>query len=156
MATTYDSSTLLTGDKLMIFVQTASDPSETNTPIAFGTNCSIEITADTIDTSNKMSGNWKEYLTGQLGYTVSCESLLSFNEGHLSFQKLKELMVARVPVPFLMSKPSTDGNFTNATDYVKGKAVITSLSVNANNGEICNCSIQMQGTGELEDAMEEA
>lgn len=151
MATTYGTGSLLTGDKLMIYVQTATAPSETNEPIAYGTNCSIEITADTIDTSNKMSGNWKEFLTGQLSYTVSCESLLSFAEGHLSFTKLKELMAARTPVPFIMSQPSTDGNYTNETDYVKGQAVITQLTVNANNGEICNCSIQMQGTGELED-----
>lgn len=150
---TYSTAGLLTGDKLMIYIKTSS-PTETTTPIAFGTNCSIEITADTIDTSNKMSGNWKEYLTGQLGYTVSCDSLLSFTTGHMSFTKLKELMVARVPVTFLMSQPSTDGNYTNTTDYVTGSAVITSLTLNANNGEICNCSIQMQGSGELADAEE--
>lgn len=147
MATTYDTSSLLVGDKIMLFI---TDGDQT-LPVAYGTNCSIEITADTIDTSSKMSGNWKEYLTAQLGYTVSSESLLSFTEGHLSYQKLKELMVERQPVPFVMSMPSSDGNFTNATDYVKGKAVITSLTLNANNGEICNCSVQMQGTGALED-----
>lgn len=150
---TYSTAGLLTGDKLMIYIKTSTPP-DTTTPIAFGTNCSIEITADTIDTSNKMSGNWKEYLTGQLGYTVSCDSLLSFTEGHMSFTKLKELMVTRTPVTFLMSQPSTDGNYTNATDYVTGSAVITSLTLNANNGEICNCSIQMQGSGELADAEE--
>lgn len=152
MATTYDTSSLLVGDKIMLFITTEG---ATTLPIAYGTNCSIEITADTIDTSSKMSGNWKEYLTAQLGYTVSSESLLSFTAGHLSYTKLKELMVARQSVPFLMSMPSADGNFTNQKDYVKGNAVITSLTLNANNGEICNCSIQMQGTGALEDASAE-
>ena len=63
MTTTYDSAIdTLMGDKLMLFV---TDGSST-LPIAFGTSCNIDLSADTVDTSNKMSGNWKEFLTGQL------------------------------------------------------------------------------------------
>lgn len=59
----YDSSKdMITGDKLMLFVQTEAagaegTPPATVLPIAFGTSCSIEISTDTIDTSSKMSGN---------------------------------------------------------------------------------------------------
>ena len=73
MTTTYDSAIdTLMGDKLMLFV---TDGSST-LPIAFGTSCNIDLSADTVDTSNKMSGNWKEFLTGQLGYTISSESMI--------------------------------------------------------------------------------
>lgn len=142
----YGTSNLFTGDKLMLYIKDGVN----TLPVAFGTSCSIEITADTIDASSKMSGNWKEYLTGQLGYTVSCESLLSFTDGHMSFPALEKLMAERQPVSFILSQPkSGDAEFSNETDMLTGEAVITSLSCTANNGEICTCSLSMQGNGEL-------
>lgn len=58
---------MVVGDKLMLFVETGDSEPKKTIPIAFGTSCSIDMSADTIDTSNKMSGNWKEYLTGAVG-----------------------------------------------------------------------------------------
>ena len=155
----YDGSRdMITGDKLMLFVQTEAagaegTPPATILPIAFGTSCGIEISADTIDTSSKMSGDWKEFLVGQLGYTVSSESMISFKTGHLSFNTLKKLMSDRVPIPFVMAKATKteDNDFTQGEDLVKGSAIITALSMTADNGAICTSSITLQGTGPLED-----
>lgn len=149
----YDSSKdMVVGDKLMLFVEVAKDSQKEVVPIAFGTSCGIDISADTIDTSNKMSGNWKEYLTGQLGYTVSSESMLSLKTGHLSFVTLKELMKKRTPIPFVIAKTEeSEGDFPKGEDYVKGNAIITALSMKADNGAICTSSVTLQGTGPLED-----
>ncbi len=152
----YDAGTdMIVGDKLMLFVETTPKVGETPAvvqPIAFGTACGIDISADTIDTSNKMSGSWKEYLIGQLGYTVSSESMLSMKTGHASFATLKKLMAERKPIPFVLAKTQeTSGDFPKGEEYVRGYAVITSLSLKADNGSICTSSISMQGTGALED-----
>ena len=140
----YDSSKdMIAGDKLMLFVEVTKEPSTKEiVPIAFGTSCGIDISADTIDTSNKMSGNWKEYLTGQLGYTVSSESMLSLKSGHMSFVMLKELMKKRTPIPFVIAKTEeTEGDFPKGEEYVKGNAIITALSMKADNGAICTLSL---------------
>lgn len=149
MAKKYDSTTdAITGDKLMLFATEGSNV----LPVAFGTSCNVDMSADTIDTSNKMSGNWKEYLTGQLGYTISCDSLLSMKDGHMSFQTLKKLMAARTPIPVVIAKSvESDGDFTKGEEFVKGEAIITSLSMTASNNEICTSSVTLQGTGELQD-----
>ena len=149
----YDSSKdMVVGDKLMLFVEITKELQKEVVPIAFGTSCGIDISADTIDTSNKMSGNWKEYLTGQLGYTVSSESMLSLKTGHLSFVTLKELMKKRTPIPFVIAKTEeSEGDFPKGEEYVKGNAIITALSMNADNGAICTSSVTLQGTGPLED-----
>lgn len=149
----YDSSKdMVVGDKLMLFVEVTKDLQKEEVPIAFGTSCGIDISADTIDTSNKMSGNWKEYLTGQLGYTVSSESMLSLKTGHLSFVTLKELMKKRTPIPFVIAKTEeSEGDFPKGEEYVKGNAIITALSMKADNGAICTSSVTLQGTGPLED-----
>lgn len=149
----YDSSKdMVVGDKLMLFVEVTKELQKEVVPIAFGTSCGIDISADTIDTSNKMSGNWKEYLTGQLGYTVSSESMLSLKTGHLSFVTLKELMKKRTPIPFVIAKTEeSEGDFPKGEEYVKGNAIITALSMKADNGVICTSSVTLQGTGPLED-----
>lgn len=149
----YDSSKdMVVGDKLMLFVEVTKELQKEVVPIAFGTSCGIDISADTIDTSNKMSGNWKEYLTGQLGYTVSSESMLSLKTGHLSFATLKELMKKRTPIPFVIAKTEeSEGDFPKGEEYVKGNAIITALSMKADNGAICTSSVTLQGTGPLED-----
>lgn len=143
---------MVVGDKLMLFVEVTKESQKEVVPIAFGTSCGIDISADTIDTSNKMSGNWKEYLTGQLGYTVSSESMLSLKTGHLSFVTLKELMKKRTPIPFVIAKTEeSEGDFPKGEEYVKGNAIITALSMKADNGAICTSSVTLQGTGPLED-----
>ena len=149
MAVTYDSTKdTITGDKLMLFITDGSSV----LPVAFGTSCNIDVSADTIDTSNKMSGNWKEFLTGQLGYTIASESMLSMKEGHLSFKTLKKLMASRTPIPFVVAKATeANGDFTKDADTVKGKVIITALNMTAQNGSICTSSCTLQGTGPLED-----
>lgn len=147
MTVTYDSSKdTIVGDKLMLFVE---DTEGELSPIAFGTSCSLEISADTIDTSNKMGGNWKEYLTGQLGYTISSESMLSLTAGHMSFTKLMELMAARTPITFYFAKTVGAPEFGKENDLYTGKAIITSLSMTAENGNISTCSCTLQGNGKI-------
>jgi predicted secreted protein len=133
------------GDKLMLFI---TDGSST-LPIAFGTSCSLEISADTIDTSNKMSGNWKEFLTGQLGFTISSESMMSLTTGHLSLTKLMALMESRTPISFAFSKTAGSPEFGENGQLYSGKAIITSLSMTAEKGNIATCSCSMQGTGPI-------
>ena len=56
MAKKYDSSSdMIVGDRLMVYIESTPAEGENPavmTPIAFGTSCGIDISADTIDTSN--------------------------------------------------------------------------------------------------------
>lgn len=141
----------LTGDKVMLFIHEGDESNGKDVPIAYGTSCSVEVSAETIDTTSKMSGNWKEFLTGQLSYTISSDSLTSFAEGHYSFAKLMELMVARAPVKFKLGKWSeSSGEYSVEGAIVEGEGVITQLSMTAGQGsEICTSSFSMTGLGEL-------
>jgi len=153
MAITYDSGVdTLYGDKLMLYISQVTDGVESLLPVAFGTSCNIDITADTLDSTNKMSGDWKEALVGQLGWSVGSESLLSIKEGHLSFKTLKEMFKARKPLIVVLgqSKTETEG-FAVDSEFVRGKAVITNLSMTAQSGQFCTCSIQLQGHGALDE-----
>lgn len=144
----------LTGDKVMLFIHEGEDGSGADVPIAYGTSCQVEISAETVDNTSKMSGNWKESLTGQLSYTISSDSLLSMGTGHMSFAKLMSLMAAREPVKFKLGQwTESAGEYTVTGPIVEGSGVITSLSMTAGLGnEVCSASFTMTGTGELVDS----
>lgn len=147
-----NTSTTIYGDRLMLYYG--------GKPIALGKSCSIDISAETLDTSNKMSGNWKEFLTGQLSYTISSESLLTYSTAaadnnvdlskYSTFNDFIKLMAARTPVEFeIATSKDANEDFAVKSKFLSGTAIITQATVTANSGELTTCSIQLQGSGEL-------
>ena len=128
-------------------------------PLALGKSCSLEITAETLDTSNKMSGNWKEYLVGKLSFSLNSDALLTYSDKASvpeladvsKFGDLLSTMVQRNPISFALSQITKveGGGFSKDFDFVSGKVVITSLSTTADDGQLATCTVQLQGTGEL-------
>ena len=146
-----NSTTTIYGDRLKIYLG--------DKPVAFAKSCSIEIQADTIDTSNKMSLNWKEFLTSKLSYTISCDSLVTYKataEGTdplskvYTYADLLDAMVARDLVTFKIAKTAeNDESYAAETEYFTGTAIITNLSLSAPAEDLCTCTISLQGSGEL-------
>lgn len=143
-----ESTDLVRGEDMMLYVMIGATP----TPIAYATSNSLSYSLDTIDTSSKMSGDWKSAMPGQIGWTVSTDSLISNTSGHVSFAKLEELMAARIPIDVKFGSV-TDASAEFALDTSKpvrtGKAIITSLEMTSEKGGICTSSITLQGNGEL-------
>lgn len=160
----------LTGDRVNLYANTAlgendvteaTDFSEVD-PIAFGTSCSVEVTIDTIDSSNKMGGNWKNTRAGQLGWSMNIEALYSTDEEHMSFDKLLAAAANREAIGVALGiVAKTEAEFEaaraagfklEASDKVlaKGKAYITSISANmGNGGEVISYSATLTGDGPL-------
>lgn len=158
MSIVVNNSTVIHGDKLHLYYK--------DMPIAMGSSCSLDISADTIDTSNKMSGNWKEFMTGQLNYTISSESLLTYKkaltleegsgeeqgdlDGLMTYPDLLEAMLKRSPIKFKIGvSKSAAEKFGIDKAFISGSAVITGLNMTAQAGQICTCSVSLQGSGEL-------
>lgn len=136
---------LILGDDLYLYVTTG------NTPVAFATSCSVQIDGETIDTSNKMSGRWNSNLAGKNGYTISTDALFTQTEGHYSFDKLMEKMVEGGKLEWAIGrcKDRTTFELDKTKAYYSGEGFVTSLSLNAGNNEVANCSITITGSGEI-------
>ena len=146
-----ESTDLVRGEDMMLYVMVGA----TATPIAYATSNSLSYSLDTIDTSSKMSGDWKSAMPGQIGWTVSTDALISNTAGHVSFAKLEELMTARRPtqVKFGTVTDASAEFVLNASKPVRtGYAIITSLEMTSEKGGICTSSITLQGNGELDKA----
>lgn len=145
---TYDVNTqLVLGEEMYLYVTSA------NTPIAFATTCSVQIDGETIDTSNKMSGRWNSNLAGKNGYTISTDALFTQATGLYSFDSLMEKMIEGGKLEWVIGKAKDyktgDYDLDESKPHYTGEGFVTSLSLNAGNGEVANCSITITGSGAI-------
>lgn len=137
------------GGDLMLFINSKS--------IAFATNHTLEISADMADTSNKDEGggDWAAQEVNLLSWTASSENLYSVDGEGDNFVDLFDLMVAKTPIDAVFAKKSQNatevptGGWTAGAGGYTGKVVITSLSLNAPNGDYATYTAQFTGVGAL-------
>jgi len=115
--------------------------SETFTVIGGSTACSVSLTQEAIDTTNKESGGRKSFINGVSSWTVDCEQFYSVDTDI----KPSTLYAAldgghKISIKFYLSSGQT-----GAKKY-QGKGYITALSLNAPNGEFATYSLSIQGT----------
>lgn len=138
------------GGDLMLFVHGNS--------IAYATSHTLEINADTVKTSNKDEGggNWESSEVNMLNWAATSENLYSVDGEGDNFDDLFDLMVAKTPIAAVFSKKSQDvedvptGGWTPSVPKYSGNVIITSLSLNAPNGEYTTYTANFQGVGKLE------
>ena len=138
------------GGDMMLFVN--------NKSIAYATSHTLEITAETADVSNKDegAGDWTTSEVNTLSWTASSENLYSVDGSGSNYDDLFDLMIAKTPIDAVFAKKKettndvpTAGWTFNTTGGYQGKVIITSLSLNAPNGENATFSVQFQGYGQL-------
>lgn len=144
------------GGDLMLFVGGKS--------IAFATNHTLSISADTKETSTKDSGGlWQTSEVGMLSWSCSSENLIGNPMAGIGYDELFNMMVARKPITgvFALEGNSTDyaegklgaapttGWTAKSGDGYTGQMVITSLEKNAPNGENATLKVDFTGVGEL-------
>lgn len=139
------------GGDLMLFVDGKS--------IAYATSHTLSISGDTQDTSNKDEGggNWASSEVSILNWTASSDNLYSTDGEGNNFEDLFDIMIAKTPVQAVFCLKSqmnlTDvptGGWSPSVPKYVGNVVITSLEVNAPNGEYATFTAQFTGVGALE------
>ena len=144
---------IIRGENLMCFIGSKS--------IAFSTSHSLEITGETVSISTKDNGGFDTMEMGLLSWTCSSENLIGDPRCGLGYDELLDMMLKKQPVDLVFALKSTipangeayeapTGGWTaKAKDGHKGKAFITSLSLNAPNGENSTMSVTFTGCGPL-------
>lgn len=121
------------GKDLMLFVGGKA--------IALATSCKIGMSAETIDTQSKDSGIWNEKDIKKLGWNCSSENCFSADADINGYDKLFAMMVAAQPVDVAFGIPDNRGNSLPSAGWelpqkpYQGKALITSLELNASDGD---------------------
>lgn len=143
---------LIHGDNLLLYLTSGK------TVVAYATSCSLQVNAESIDTSSKFSCKWASAMGGKANYTLSAEALYCDNASGISFDRLLEMMVAGEQVEwYLGEEEDWDGacdenphTLDTNKAYYNGKMVITSCSLQGGNNEIATCSITGNGAGPIQ------
>lgn len=150
MAATYDSSSVILGDELFVYIMDSK--TSAYTPVAYTTTCSLTINSDTIDTSNKMDGVWTSAKAGKLSWTISSDNLLADTNG-TDFDYFYDKMVKREPfiIRFGRAKDANgdDYDLNTGKSYYEGKAYMTSCELSAENQSAASLSVELTGNGPL-------
>lgn len=141
MAASYLQTDLVKGNSLLLYAN--------SNPVAFGKSCDLSISSDSIDTTSKFSGNFKTSIPGQISYTVSSDFLLTYASGDTSFDTLLAVQLSGGTVPFVIGTTTDSVTYAMTAGKYSGTAIITSLSLKAEENGICSCSVSLQGTGAL-------
>lgn len=153
MANWNENAQLVHGDSFLLYLTSGK------TVVAYATSCSLQVDSETIDTSSKFSCKWASNMGGKASYTISADALYCQGaDGAISFDTLLEYMVKGEQIEWYMGEEAahTGSCETNPhtldTDktYYNGKAVVTSVSLEAGNNEIASCSITLTGAGTIQ------
>jgi len=121
-------------------------------PIAFATSCSLEISMDEIDQTNKDSAGYKSIIGGLRSWSVSSDALYQ-NEAESSrtgFIELWDKIENRTKVYVELSVTGASSGDSNK--YYHGEAYVTSLSVNGGTEDQATYSVSLTGSGALTEA----
>lgn len=154
MAAVRQNSDILKGSKLMVFI--GSDP------IAFATSHSLSITMNTTEISTKDHGDFPSVIGQNITWEITTENLYSDGGETALWNAMKTMQPVTVqfaPASNYSNTTSQQGlladgqaNWTAGTAIASGKALVTSLSVNAPAGDNATLSATFTGVGALDQA----
>ena len=102
-------------------------------------NASVEMSAETIDTTVKTTGGWAAKIPGIKSWTSSCDGVYFLDDAGLEAAQTAFMNGTAVSLEF----SNSDG-----LSY-SGQAVITSMAVEAGQEDIVSYTISFEGTGAL-------
>ena len=135
------------GNELFVYTDSSANP------VAYATECSLSINANQIDTSNKQSGIWASAIAGQLSWSISASAIYTSDA---NYHDLYSKMISRNPVTVtigcvqsLNSDASTYTKLDSSHYNYSGNAFITSMELQAGNGQVASFSVEFTGEGKL-------
>ena len=156
MAALRSNTDIIKGSKLMVFLNDA--------PIAFATSHSLSITVNTTEVSTKDHGDFPSVIGNNITWEITTENLYSDNAESALWAAMKTMQPVTVKFATSNYKNETSQKgivgVDSATEWTvekaiaSGKALITSLSVNAPSGDNATLSATFTGVGELDQAGE--
>lgn len=125
---------------------------------ALATGHTLKLTADTTDTASKDSGIWDESEITKKSWEASTSALYSADAAVDSYEVMFDAFIAGTAVDIVMGIPTNKADELPTTGWTvpagtavryAGKALITSLDLNANNGDKASYTASFKGVGAL-------
>jgi len=143
---------LVNGTDLLLKV---GDANSNEVVVAFATSCSLEVSMEEIDQTNKDSAGWKQIIGGLRSWSVSADALYQ-NEAESSKYAFVDfwdhLGGTNQRAKVFVELAITGGANSDGNKYYHGEAFVTSLSVNGGTEDQATFSVTLTGSGVLTEA----
>lgn len=110
---------------------------KSGTVFAASTSCTLEVSSDQVDVTNKSSNRKKEFIYGFNGWTVSCDGLITLDDYDYFDMLTDQKNNTQISVTF-----TVDGK------VISGTCNIESVSVDGPVEGVATYSVSLQGTGD--------
>lgn len=157
---------LIKGNDLWLYLVELGDSAMTSGMVAtakvlaYSQSCSLEVNADTLDVTTKLSCRWNSVLPGNASYTVTSDNLYCLQSAAaansaFTVDDLFDAMVEGKNVGWVLAQDSSEecgtvGGPDTTKPYYFGEGAITSLSITGGNNEIATSSLTITGSGEVQ------
>ena len=128
--------------------------------IAHSDSCKISMSAATIKTTSKDSGDWENSIVSRLSWSADNSSYKSVgvDATRLLFDDVMALFLAKTPITVTIGEitgvmPPVLGT---TAKVLSGLAIITKLDLDAKDADKATYSISLEGTGPLTNALASA
>lgn len=129
---------VITGENIVLFVDKKGTAGYQ--PLGAGKTCSLNVSADAIDASNKSIKKWKASIASKVEWEVTSQILMSSDESSYTLKDLFDVIMSDANIRVAIA---LDGV------YYLGDGIITSLSLNATDNEIITLDVTLKGNGDL-------
>lgn len=127
------------GIDILVSVNTGTEALPVYTAVGGQRGATLNRSSETIDVSNKVSGDWKKSISGLKEWSVDADGLLALTDA--GFEALETAFNNSVEVLIQIAK---------GTDLVySGNAIITDFPIEAPYDDVATYSVSFTGTGAL-------
>ena len=145
--------TIINGTNMVLKIDDDASPSQGGAAIiAAATSCTVNVTIDMGEVTDKSSGDRKEFIGLGSSLTMDCEAFYNENAGVKNFSTM-------FPAAYGDGTASQNGvvqyprevyvDFDAGSNEMHGKGYITSISASGGTEDAGTVSISVQGTGVL-------
>lgn len=110
------------------------------TALAGQRGATLNRSGDTIDVSNKVTGDWKEFIAGAKEWSVDCDGIVMKDD--TSFTDLEAKFNAGDVIDVQFSNDGKDWGY-------EGKAIIVDFPIDTPYDDAVTYTVSLQGTGAL-------
>lgn len=136
------------GSDLLLYLNTSSTSTPAWTPVAHTTSHTVDFSSETKDRVTKdisTNGKWKVKAVSGISATITCEGLVIYDSGSLSYNTILAKMKAGATVLLKFGFREEETGDT----YEQGEFIISSISQTSPAGEDTTFSATFENSGEI-------
>lgn len=116
-------------------------------PFGASTNCSYEVSVDSLEVSSQSCGYFKVFKPDMATWKVDCDGFIALNDYSYLFLANLQLTRSQILIKFQIDNDNGNGSDTFGFTVFTGLAFLTSLTISGGVEDAASYSVSLQGSG---------